>query len=1094
MNYTVHYTLEGLADEAERAAQGVGENDEQPRETKEVAAASGLARFLFLKTTFAVLFTLLLLAGGAMAYLNLVKESFPDLDIPQATITTGWPGADPQTIEEQVTQELEDEILTLKGLKSVQSASFDSFSVIAVEFSASADSKEAMQRLRDAVSDAEAALPEDAEAPDIVQVSVDDRPIMTVTLYGQADDTTLNALAKRIQDRLETIAGINEADLGGGRDEIIQILLAPNRLQSLGISPPQVSQAIRNANLEQPFGEIESEEIGAVVRLEGQFRTVDELRRIPVMRLKEGGTERTVRLGELGTVRRRLEREESRAFFSENGDPFGKTIEVSLKKVPGADTVNLVAAVRAELEELKAGGTWPEGVSYSVTQDEGEQIWDSLAGVFENGVQSMVAVFLILLVILTWREGLIAGLSIPVSFAGAMVAMWLLGYTLNELVIIGMVLALGLLVDVFILMMEGIHEEIYTNKKTFGQAALATIGKYGMPAFAGQLTTILALAPLMAISGTSGKFIRVLPVTTIACLVVAFAVALLISVPLSRLLLGGIANRGAEAQETLSDRAMAAVSRGLERFSLGTTLRNKWIAGFAVLIAVGMFVLSMMAATRIPVTLYPDNDGVNMGINVELPASTTLETSQRIADEVGEILREKPYIESVIKLVGRKSPLAGGSLGASLQPSVADNFTGYSIKLVEREDREHPSYVIANELREELAAHLEANVAGADLLVAAESGGPTTGDPIEVVLTGSDMIELQRLSAQVQAAMKAVPGTSDVRDNLGAVKTEVALIPDREAMDFHGITQSELASQIRFALSNDKIGTFPIPGPEDDLDMHMSLQWASRQGEGGGPTEMSELSTIRAFLQNGDTVAVRALVQPKVSEAPTSIVHKDGDRALTVLSKLEDRALADVLADIQPKLDAMKKDWPAGYAYEIGGESAETAETFGSAGVMLVVALIMVFGVLVIMFGSFAQSFILMATMPLALIGTFLGFYLAGMELSFFAVVGLISLIGIVANNGIVMVDTMNSLLREGASVAEAAAQGAAARLRPILTTSITTVVGLLPLAIGSPMYAPLCYAIIFGLAASTILSLVIVPCLYLLLTGESQRTDPVLD
>lgn len=1071
-------------------------SENQPRrETKEVANAHPLSRFFFLKTTFAILLTVLLCAGGFAAYSNLVKESIPDLEIPIASVTTAYPGADPQTIEEQVTQVIEDELSTLKGLKSLASASFDSFSVISVEFEANADSKEAMQKLRESVSDAESQLPRDVESPDILQVSASDAPIMTVTLYGDADDTQSNRLARDLQDRLETISGISEVNLGGARDEIIQVLLEPQRLLALGISPTQVQQAITSANLEQPFGEIESEDIGAVIRLAGTFRNVEELRTLPIVRLGEGPTnKRPVRLGEIGTVERKLDREESRAYFSQDGEEFGKTIEISIKKSPGADTVNLIADIEAQLAEYQSEPLWPEGVKYSVTQNQATQITDSLSGVLVNGLQAMLGVFVILLIILTWREGVVAGLSIPVSFAGTLILIWALGYTLNELVIIGMVLSLGLIVDVFILMMEGIHEEIYTNKKTFGQSALSTVKRYGMPAFAGQMTTILALAPLMAISGTSGKFIRVLPVTAIACLVMAFAVALLISVPLSRYLLGSVAKGGAQTKETRSDIVMSKMSGKLKAWSLKWTLLGRKRAGMWVASVFGLFIVSMFLATKIPMTLYPATDGVNIGINVELPAATELSTSQQVAEDLGEILRGKPYMDNIIMLVGRKSPLAAGGIGASLQPTEADSFLGFSIKLKEREDREDASFDIVNDIRDELEVYLSKNVPGATLLVAGEASGPSTGDPIEVVLTGSDMSELQRLSKEVQDTLKSVEGTSDVRDNLGSVKTEISLTPDREAVDFYGLSQQDLAAQIRFALSNDKIGSFTILGPEDDLDIRMGLAWSSQNGESGGPSNLSELSMIRAFTPEGETVALLSLLRPEISESPTSIVHKDGERALTVLSKVQGRNLNDILAEATPLLDEMKETWPAGYTYSIGGESAEAAETFGSAGLMLMVALVMVFGLLVIVFGSFGQAVILMATMPLALIGTFLGFFVFQLELSFFAVIGVISLIGIVANNGIVMVDTMNTLMKEGANVIEAAADGAAARLRPVITTSITTVVGLLPLAFGSPMYAPLCYAIIFGLIASTLLSLVIVPCLYVLLTKEGRADDAILD
>lgn len=1063
-------------------------------ETDEVANAHPLARFFFLQTTFAILFTTLLVAGGFFAYSNLVKESLPDLDIPMAMITTAWPGADPQTIESQITKELEDEIATLKGLKTYSSASFDSYSNIAVEFTAQSDSNDAMRRLRAAISDAEGNLPADAESPSIQQVSVDDRPIMTVALYGSTSDTELNQLAETLQERLETVSGVNEVNLGGAREEIIQILLDPERLLALGIAPNQVSQAIAAANLDQPFGEIESEDIGAVVRLAGQFQSVEDLSNMPVIRLGNTINERLIRLSDLGQVRRQLEQEQNRAFFSQSGESYQQTIELSIKKAPGADTVKLIAQISAELERWQGDPFWPEGVNFTITQDEAEQIWDSLSNVFISGLQAMLAVFIILFVILTWREGLVAGLSIPLSFFAVMLVIWLLEYSLNELVIIGMVLALGLLVDVFILMMEGLHEEIYSNHKTFGQAALATIEKYGMPAFAGQLTTILALAPLIAISGTSGKFIRVLPVTAIACLGAAFVVAMLASVPLSRFVLGRVARDGVDNKETRADRYMSNVSNKLKSWSRENTLVSKKRAGIMVAGALILFVLAMLAAGRVPLVLYPDNDGLNIGINIELPSSTTLETSQAVADEVGELLRDKSYFDTIIKHVGSKSPMAGGSITSSLSPSDAENFIGFSITLIELSERDLPSYELANEIRTEIEGYLYQNVPGAILLVKAETGGPSTEDPISIALSGVDMDELQRLSVQVQDILRNIAGTTDVRDNLGTVKTEIILRPKREVADFYGLSQQDLAAQIRLAMANDKINTFATTGNKDDLDIHLSLSWASRDGEAGGPTRLTEMSKIRAFTPSGDTVPLLSLLDPYVAESPTSVLHKNGERTISILSKLAGRNVNDVITELTPKLNQAQADWSAGYTWSIGGESEEMAETFGSAGAMLVVALIMVFGVLVIVFGSFRQALILMTTMPLALIGTFLGFWLTGMSLSFFAVIGLVSLIGIVANNGIVMVDTMNRLLRDGAEIAEAAAEGAATRLRPILTTSITTVVGLVPLAIGSPMYAPLCYAIIFGLVASTLLSIIIVPCLYLLLTSENQRSASVLD
>ena len=950
---------------------------EQRQESEEVRNAGTLARFFFLKTTFAILLTLILSLGGFMAYSSLVKEALPDLDIPQATISTAWPGADPQTIEEQVTGELEDELTTLKGLKAINSASFDSFSLISVEFDASVQSADAMQRLRAKISDAEAKLPQEAERPTIQQVSVDDRPVLTIALYGDAEAALLSGLAEDIQERLETVPGVNEVNLAGARDEIVQILLQPDRLLALNLSPTQVRDAIRQANLEQPFGEIESEEFGAVVRLEGQFRDVADLQALPVARYGEGASGRPIRLDEVAVVYRALETEKSRALYSFEGSKFRSSIDISVKKTPGADTIKLIDSVNAELEKMSTASSWPKQIKYKIVQDQAEQIWDSLISVFNNGWQAMLAVFLILFIVLSWREGLIAGLSIPVTFAGALIFVLLLGYSLNELVIIGMVLSLGLIVDVFILMMEGLHEEIYAKKKTFGQAALATLKRYAIPAFAGQLTTILAFAPLMAIGGVSGKFIRVLPTTAIICLVLAFIVALFAAVPLSRYLLGSVANSDAEDKKSKADAYSEQASEWLEGWSTKNVLSSKGQAKKWVFGAFAAFVVSIIAVSTTSLVLYPEADGKQLGINIELPPSTSLESSQEVADTVGKMLREKPYFESIIQLVGRKSPFAGGSVAASLQPSEADNFLGFSATFLDEGDRDQASYVLADEIRTELAEYLDNNIAGADLLVVGESGGPTTGDPIQITLTGTDLNELQNIAAQVEDILSQSEGVVDARNNLGSVKSEIALRPNREAVDFYGLNQSDLAAQIRFALSNDTIGSFATIGPEDDLDIKMGMNWPSRQGEAGGPTRIDELSLIRAFTPSAESISLLSLLTPIQSEAPTSISHTGGERALTVLAKNQDRAVTDIIAEVTPKLEKLQERWPSGYAFEVGGESDETAETFGSAGIALVIAIVMVFGVLVIVFDSFPQAFILLTTMPLALIGTFLGFFIS---------------------------------------------------------------------------------------------------------------------
>jgi len=1052
-------------------------------EAPDPAQASPLARFFFLRSTFAVLLTFLLTAAGLMAYSSIVKEALPDLAIPQATIQTEWPGADPETIEKQITNKIEKKVKTVRGLKRVRSASFNSFSVVAVEFQAEADPNEAMQLLGVKVRDAEPDLPRDAGKPKIQQVSVNDTPILTVALYGDLDPAVMGLAAEELKEELEKIPGVSRVEVGGKRKEVIQIQLRPDRIYALGISPTSVRDAIQAANLDMPWDRIESEEIGTTLRLHGRFRDVSDLRSLPVARLSEG---RVVRLDEVAVVRRELEKEKTRVSLSWLGSPFRGSVDVSVVKMPGVDTLRVIRGIKALLDKAEKSPDWPHGMEYRLTSDQSIYIWDKLRDVFNNGWQAMLAVFVVLFFMLSWREALVAGLSIPLTFLGSLAVIWVLGYSLNEMVIIGMVLALGLLVDVFILMMEGMHEGIFVEGLSFNQAALKTVKTYGMAAFAGQMTTILAMVPLFGIGGLDGKFIRIIPVTTITCLVISFLVALLVDIPLSRLVFPSVRTG---LKKTRIDVITEKLSGRLYTWSMKTTVRNRtsalaWVAGTALI-----FILAVYGSGLLPSLLYPKTDGRNLGVTIELLPDATLDASQKTADEVGELLRSKDYFQSVVKFVGQKSPLARNSIGESLMPYEDTYFVGFSCIFKELDQRDRMAFEYLDDLRDELAAVLRRHP-GSQLVLTPETGGTSTEDPIQIELIGDDMDRLRSISLDVQAALRKIPGTSDVRDNLGPSRSDAKLLPRRESLDFYGISQEDLAYQMRMAMTDIDAGRFPLSGTRDDLEIRLGMAWPSRDGLPGGPTRIDELYMLRAFRPNGETVSVFSLLDLVMGEAPLSITHKGGSRSVTVLSKTEGRTVEQILGDFEPRLKGMQAAWPAGYEYHFGGEAESMTETYASAGNMFVIAIFLVFALLALQFGSFSQPFIIMLSLPFAMIGTLGGFFLAWIPFSFPALIGIISLVGIVVNDAIVMIETMNGHIRNGLSVREASARGAADRLRPIVSTSVTTIVGLIPLALSNPMWMPLCNAIIFGLIAATLVSQLIIPCLYLLLTpdGTTRR------
>ncbi|MGD1927303.1 MAG: efflux RND transporter permease subunit [Leptolyngbyaceae cyanobacterium] len=1071
-----------------------------------VQVGSPLMRFFFTQQIFGTLLCFLLLMGGLMGYLSMVKEGDPDINIARALITTGWPGTDAETLETQVTDKLEAEIKSLQGLDDFTSATFNSFSIINIAFKAEAPVDASIQELRSKVDDADSELPAEStgrEVPDFEQLSQQDAPVLTLAITGAGlDVAALSQAAEDLQERLEAVTNVREVDLQGWREAVIHVQMVPSRLTSLGIAATQVADAIQGNNLDQSWDLLRDEDIGAQVRLYGRPRTLEDLKRVPVARLDDN---RVVRLDEVAEVYQGLEREASQAFVSLQGAAFEPTVTLEVVKIAGSDTIQVVEEALIAMETATQDpAIWPVGMEYEVLTDDSLTIMDDLLSLGSNVLQASLCVFAILLFALTWREALIAGLAIPVTFAGAIFVLWLGGYTLNSMVMVGMILALGLLVDVFILMLEGLHDGIFVKGLPFPAAAIETVQTYAGSAFAGQLTTILAMAPLMAISGTMGKFVRLVPISAIVCLVLSYMIALLAVVPLSKFLLGNAHG----APPTFVDRLTATASTRFAEWSLRSTVPNRHVARLWTLGAIGLFVLATVLFTTLPFSLFPQSEGTKLSVNVELPPAATLDLSAEVADRLGEFLRtysdadDALVFENITKLVGQRSGLVSSS---ELKPESADYFVGLSAVMVARSQRQQDSYAYIPDLRETIDAEILRDYPGAILALQYERAADSE-DAIQVELFGADMPTLRQISVQTQEILRNLPGTLDVRDDLGNLRTDYKLVPRREALDFYGISQTDLGWQGRYLMIDNAIGDYPIGSGEEDLEIRLSTRWPSQQGDIGGPSRLDEFATIRFINDQGEAIAANAVLERVEGAVPLSITHRDTERSVTVLAKTIPTGEyydTEILADLAPQLDALLYDpalseaenlaaghWPRGYRYQYGGDSETSGETFASAVQMLIVAIFLIFALLVLQFGSYTQPIIIMLTIVFALIGTFIGFFLIGLSFSFPAMIGVIALTGIVVNDAIVMVDTMNAKLKAGLDVRHAAAHGASDRLRPILTTSTTTIIGLLPLAFSEAKWFGLCMAIIFGLLSATLIALLVVPGLYLQLTPKT----PVLD
>ncbi|WP_417408059.1 efflux RND transporter permease subunit [Hoeflea sp.] len=1040
----------------------------------------GPLQFFLLNPTLALVLLAACLIGGGVAAFSMVRENYPDLAIPQAVIATEWPGASPEQMEKEVTKPVEDAIRALPGLKFYQSSSSGSLSIIILQFDADIAIPFAMQELRARISEAESRFPAGVKKPDIQQVSVNDMPVASFVLSGDAGEDRLNLQADRLKRGLEELPGVRAVRLQGARPRAVQIRLDTARLAPLGIPATTVRDRIRSANQDLAWGDLETETTTRPLYLAGRAATVADLRAIQIATLDDGTI---VRLGDVAEVFIGLDQEDGTTQVSIEGAGFRPAISLSVLKRPGSDTVATIAAVSQRISELTAAPDWPAAIAVTALRDEREVIRDSFREVTTNLMQGAAAVFLVLLLALTWREAVVAAIAMPVALLAALVIVDQLGFTLNTLTILGMVIALGLLVDVFILVMEGMHDGLYIRGLSFDDAARSTVKAYLMPAIAGQATTVLALLPLMLIGGIDGKFIRLIPLTAIACLVASLGVAFLIAIPLSRFVLAHKVRPAA----TPVDRATLFLASRVGTWLLQGPLRSKARAAAVVALALVGFLASALLAESLPSILYPKEDRRTLGITVSLPPDATLADAERVALKAGQSLRDLPYLASVTTHAAEKSPFALHMIDEYLLPLYGADMVGVSVLFKPKADRAIAAYEALPEIRERLATALS-DEPGLTILLSPDLGGATSAAPIQIRLTGDDPMRLHALSKTIQRALAAIPGVNDIRDTIGPFKTEARFTLDPDVLAYHRLNEVEVMQQVRFSLTTDKIGTFKVPGTDPDLDINLGAQHPSRNGQLGGPRRLYELETTPVVTGDGATLFLPLLAEMTLATSPRLYLHSNGRRTNTIKAQLAEGITASGVAkQLSPQIADLQSTLPAGYTIQWAGEIEAAGETFGGARLSLILAGLFVAAILILLFGSFLQPFIIMAMVPVALTGTFIGFSLLAIPMSFPAMIGIIALVGIVVNDAIVMVEVINERRREGKSAREAAALGASDRLRPILTTSLTTIAGLLPLAFSAPAWYPLCMAVILGLGLATLLVPLVVPCLYILLSASGH-------
>lgn len=1026
--------------------------------------------FFIRNNRFSYLLMFVLIGAGFYSLIAIPKESAPEVEIPVGIVTTVLPGASALEIEALVTNELERSLSgKLTDVKSITSTSREGVSNITVEFDARADIDTSIAELKDEVEIAARSLPSNAETPIVSDVDFVDQPILSIAIAGEATDAEFTALADEVEAALEGVSGVSRIDTSGVREREVSIVLTPASLARYDLTIDEVINGLRSANSVVPVGGIITNDITYNIAFEGDINTTEEIADVPIA--VRGGQPVYVR--DVGTVFDGVAVASTLSRLSVENAPSENSITLNIYKTRGGDITRIAAAVRDELDTLSEAGGILAGYTVYVTQDNGELIRSDLIGLSTSGLITVTLVILLLVVAIGWREGLIAGTAIPLSFMIGFIGLYFSGNTINFISTFSLILGIGILVDSAIVVVEGINKRMKDDPTIDKiEAAALTVRAFASPITSGTLTTVAMFSGLFIVSGVTGQFISSIPFTIISILLASLLVALGFIPLIASSFLRRQSRTKLEQKQIEYARKAESYYRGLLEGLLSSTLR---IRLFFVAIILGLITsIMLIPAGLVQVVFFGESDSDSIFIEIELPEGSVKENADLVVRQVEEIAYMYPEtIEAFTTTVG-----AGSVFGAGGQNEKLAN-----LYLVLREDRAVDSLTFMEVLRADLAPLEELALISVSQL----SDGPPTGSPIGVTVSGQDLSDLSAATTQVADALATIDGVTNIRTSNTNNSTEIVLSFDNDRAAALGLNTLSVSQALRAAVTGTEVTSITSLTESIDVVVRLSSSPSVVQTADTRRTTVDDIRNLLINTPSGEQVLVSSFVDVSLREANTAINHDDGDRVMTVSADLAPGGNVQVANAVLVEKMESEVTLPAGITYSLGGETEDSGQAFIELFLALIVGIVLMIAVLVLEFNSFRYTFYVLSILPFSLIGILYGLAITGSSLSFPSIMGFIALTGIVVNNSILLIDMMNYLrAKETAmSIRDVVLMAAESRLRPILLTTTTTVVGMLPLLFSDPIWVPLATAIIFGLSFSVVITLFLIPVIYVTWPGR---------
>ncbi len=1035
------------------------------------------------------IFILIIVMLGWNAYTRLPRESSPDVKVPWIIVSVPYIGVSPADIEGLVTQPLERGLKSLKDIKQITSASKEGLSTVSVEFEIGVDIDEAVRRVRDKVNSTKGELPPDILEPVVTEINISEFPIMYINIGGPFGVARLKTIAEDLKEKFEAVPGVLRADLSGGLEPEVQVNCDVDLLNQYRIGFGDVVEAIQSENVSVPGGSIDTKETNYSVRVPGEYKDVKPIEDI-VVKLRGG---KPVYVRDVASVR--LSFEDRLTFSRLNSN---EVVTLAVKKRAGENLVRISDEVKKIVAEARPG--LPPELNIDITNDQSVFI-KRMVYELENSIMTgMALVVLCLFMFFGFKNSLLISTSIPLSMFIGFTILSLYGITLNMVVLFSLILVLGILVDDAIVVIENIYRHQQVYDKLPDVAAKEATAEVAVPVITSTLTTVSAFIPLLFWPGIVGDFMKYLPLTLIITLGASLLVAFVIS-PVQGAQWINYKKEIRKAKENLEhphwykkynpftiiyhkvDEKFFPKSVEKYTVALKWTLSHKTltIAGaFAFLI----FITIIFVIFNKGIVFFPDVQPNQVGVNIETPPGTSLDVTNAIALELEQRFKNlngTKDMEFVVANIGTSSNIFDfGGQGTSNKGQIAINF-------YEKAKRQQSSFITTEEVRKH-----SFGIAGAELKVTKEEHGPPVGAPISVEIAGDDYATLASLSARAQEIMKSIPNIVDVKDNYNPGKPEIVVEVDREKAALLWMSTGQIAGTVRSAINGSEASKYRLG--EDEYKIRVRL----REDQRSSVMDLENLN-ITFMNQQGKILSVPLVSVANIRKTTgvSDIQRKDQKRVITITADAEGRLASEVLGDVKTKLASF--EIPNNYTIQYSGEDKEQKEAQDFLAQAFVITLMLVFFVIVTEFNSIKVPFVIMLSVLLSLIGVFIGLLVTLTPFSVIMTgVGVVALAGIVVKNAIVLLDFTKHLRASGMTLDESLIEAGSTRLRPVLLTAGTTVLGILPLATGfdfdwreghfvfgaesADFWRPLGVAIIFGLTISTFLTLVIVPTFYSLL------------